>query len=212
VFSSAAETAAISAAGHFQLHWCPIISTSKTRLDETASSTACEPIQNRRRVGHGTLLLFSSTRGSLAVLRPRCREGCDPNRPAWLASCRHRAPTKIDVLRPQVPAFIQHRPTDTKYHEDRCRFSTVKSSLNMANNRQYYTSSGWQQDVPIHHQQNDEANRQYYPPSPWQQEIAVPSYNEDEGYRQGEGSRGFQGKLIFAFIIPFKQLETSKRG
>jgi hypothetical protein len=119
-----------------------------------------------------------------------------------LASCRHRAPTKIDVLRPLVPVFIQHRPTDTKYHEDRCRFSTVKSSPKMANNRQYDTSSGWQQDVPIHHQQDDEANRQYYPPSPWQQEIAVPSYNEDDGYRQGESSRGYQGKLIFAFIIP----------
>jgi hypothetical protein len=78
----------------------------------------------------------------------------------------------------------------------------------MANNRQYYTPSGWQQEVPIHHQQEDEANRQYYSPSGWQQEIPIPSYDEDEGYRQGDSSRGFQGKLILVFIIPFKELET----
>ena len=75
-------------------------------------------------------------------------------------------------------------------------------------NRQYYTPSGWQQEVPLHHQQEDEANRQYYPPSGWQQEIPIPSYDEDEGYGQGENSRGFQGKLILVFIIPFKELET----
>jgi len=123
---------------------------------------------------------------------------------------RHRAPTKVDG-RQLVPVFIQHRPSDKKYHQDRCHFSSVESSPKMTNRQYYpntYPNTGWQQEIPIHNPDEDEANRPYYPPSGWQQEVPIPNYNVDEGYGQGESSRGFQSKLILVFIIPFKELAT----